>query len=772
MTALAQAGRTVVSGRVSDSQGHPLAGAHISIVGQGALAASDGEGRFSLSLPPGEYQLEASILGFKSSRLNVRVSSKALSVAFTLQEDYTLLDQVVVVAPSKGRELQQKPFSATALDVKPIVSSLGSLNQLVSRASGVRLREEGGVGSTFDLTINGLSGNAIRYFINGVPLSSMGDGITLSNLPVNIVDHIEIYKGVVPPELGLDALGGAVNIITNKNHRNFLDCSISGGSFHTGSLDLSGQYRDRHSGLTLRPTLGLEYSHNDYIMRDVQVWNEEKYEFEQRDMRRFHDKYKSLVGQLQIGITDRPWADEALIGASYALSESELQTGHRQSLVIGEAVRDRSAFNVSASYSKRNLLIDGLSADLHLSFAKSHLILTDTACQKYSWDGSSRPSGYNELTHRAPAIRHTLRPTWSARANIAYATPRLGSLNFNYLLTSTDNERYDTFDPYFEHSKDRMSRHIFGLSLGRHFSEGRLHTSIFVKDYLYHVEIGQQDLYWITGSTAEEPQVTRNKWGYGLGVRYALCEPFSLKGSFERATRLPSARELLGNGLNIYPNFKLKPEQAYNLNVAFYGQTTFAELHHLNYEVTLFYRDISNYIHRVVKNDVESLYENIGASRVIGSEVELKYNYHHIVDLALNGTYSDERDRQRTTLVGKTNPTFGYRVPNKPWIYSNALLGVNWQSPFGLEQHNIRFNVSLGYIHWFYLTWGAFGAKESKAVIPSQYDLGGGITWSFANNKYSLSIQGSNLLDQPLYDNYMLQKPSRAFFCKLRIFIN
>src|SRR3712207_7771661 len=44
-----------------------------------------------------------------------------------------------------------------------------------------------------------------------------------------------------------------------------------------------------------------------------------------------------------------------------------------------------------------------------------------------------------------------------------------------------------------------------------------------------------------------------------------------------------------------------------------------------------------------------------------------------------------------TTLFrSKTNPTFGYRVPNKPWIYSNALLGVNWQSPFGLEQHNIR----------------------------------------------------------------------------------
>ena len=88
------------------------------------------------------------------------------------------------------------------------------------------VRGQGGLGSGVELSINGLGGQAIRYFIDGVPLSSRGSGLSLETLPANIVDRIEIYKGVVPPELGMDALGGAVNIITRKSRASFLDASL------------------------------------------------------------------------------------------------------------------------------------------------------------------------------------------------------------------------------------------------------------------------------------------------------------------------------------------------------------------------------------------------------------------------------------------------------------------------------------------------------------------------------------------------------------------
>ena len=89
----------------------------------------------------------------------------------------------------------------------------------MNRTTGIKVREEGGVGSDFDLSINGLSGNSVRYFLDGMPLDTKGSGVSLANLPINIIDRIEIYKGVVPASLGTDALGGTINIITKQEKK-------------------------------------------------------------------------------------------------------------------------------------------------------------------------------------------------------------------------------------------------------------------------------------------------------------------------------------------------------------------------------------------------------------------------------------------------------------------------------------------------------------------------------------------------------------------------
>ena len=99
-----------------------------------------------------------------------------------------------VYGKTQSQQLRESALSVNALDVKPVINSLNSLNELVNRTSGVKIREEGGVGSDFDLSINGLSGNSVRYFIDGVPLDSKGSYVTLTNLPVNLIDRVEIYK--------------------------------------------------------------------------------------------------------------------------------------------------------------------------------------------------------------------------------------------------------------------------------------------------------------------------------------------------------------------------------------------------------------------------------------------------------------------------------------------------------------------------------------------------------------------------------------------------
>lgn len=108
-----------------------------------------------------------------------------------------MLDKVTITGKSRTQRLREGALSVNAIDISSVAGSISSLGRLVDRTAGVKLREEGGVGCDFDLSINGMSGNSIRYFIDGVPLDTKGSGVNLANLPVNLIDHIEIYKGVV-----------------------------------------------------------------------------------------------------------------------------------------------------------------------------------------------------------------------------------------------------------------------------------------------------------------------------------------------------------------------------------------------------------------------------------------------------------------------------------------------------------------------------------------------------------------------------------------------
>lgn len=61
------------------------------------------------------------------------------------------------------------------------------------------------------------------------------------DIPASIVDRVEVYKGVVPAYLGGDALGGAINIVTNESKKNYYDISYRVGSFNTHQVDFNAQ---------------------------------------------------------------------------------------------------------------------------------------------------------------------------------------------------------------------------------------------------------------------------------------------------------------------------------------------------------------------------------------------------------------------------------------------------------------------------------------------------------------------------------------------------
>lgn len=763
--------KVILSGEVKEKDGTPLPLATVAIENTTSGTYTDDRGRYSLAVAPGKRTLIITLLGYNTIKTNVDIR-KNTTMNFVMEENSITLNTVEIYGKTKTQQIKEGVFAVNALDVKPQINTLKNLNEMVNRTTGIKIREEGGVGSDFELSINGMSGNSVRYFIDGMPLDAKGSGVSLANLPVNIIDRIEIYKGVVPASLGADALGGAINIITNQAKKNYLDASYGIGSFHTHKVDLNAQFVEPKTELIIRPTIGVNYSKNDYMMKGVEVWDEGSRDFVLVKRKRFHDDYFSLLGQLEVGFVDKSWADAFFVSGSYSKVDKELQTGSIQSKVYGMAERQVDAWNISARYLKDNFLIDNLKLNASLSHTWDHSLTVDTAFRKYNWDGGYIESSRNEITGRDRSLRHYKRPLTIVRTNLDYRFNPHHSLNLNYLLSRTGNDRYDEIDTEFEPSNDILAKHIIGLSYNQSFFRGKMDNTFFVKDYINHLDIQQQDLSWITGSSGAASSSTKNHLGCGVGTRYNFWEELALKASFEHSVRLPLARELLGNGTTVYPNVKLNPENSNNVNLGGYGTVRLAPGHLLYYEANGFYRNVKDYIHAIISQTEGMMqYENVANVDIKGIEGELRYTWKDYLQAIVNCSYQDARDKQELKADGKPSISYNNKVPNRPWLFSNAELNVTLRDLFQ-KNSKLRLGYQYQYVHWFFLTWEGYGVLESKSKIPTQHLHTALLSYSWNKERYNISLECNNLFDATLYDNYMLQKPGRSFFCKFRLFIN
>ena len=684
-------------------------------------------------------------------------------------KDSVALRNVTVIGKSKTQRLREGALSVNAIDINSFIGSIHSLNDVVDRTAGVKIREEGGVGSDFDMSISGMSGNSVRYFIDGVPMDAKGTGLTLSNLPLSLIDHVEIYKGVVPTWLNSDVLGGAVNIVTNRKRKNFLDMSYGLGSYHTHKADLNAQYVLKN-GVTLRPTLGVNYSKNDYMMKDVEVWDESSRKYVSQNRRRFHDAYLSFFGQLEVGVREKSWADEFFVSLSYNSVNKELQTGQVQTRVIGKADRSGNAWSIGARYMKREFLIKQLSANISFSHTWDHSITTDTAHRQYDWNGDYIRSSRNEINGRAFSRRHFKRPLTIVRTDLKYAFNDCHLLNLSYALNRTGNNRWDDVEEDFMPANDVLAKHIIGLSYNQVLMNGRMSNTFFLKDYINYLSVEQTDLSFVTFSDEVASKTTKNSMGGGFGTKLEIVPQLSVKASYEHTVRLPLAREMLGNGSSIYANLALKPEMSDNVNLGFFGTFRFGQ-HTLYYEANGFLRYVDNYIQpQITEKEGTMQYGNEPAVHIKGLEGEVRYDWNHRLQVMGNISWQDARNRNRYMDDGKESVTYNNSMPNRPWLFASADAHYTFHDLM-LKGDRLTLGADYQWVHWFYLSWEAYGAEDTKARIPEKNIFGANITYSWQKGRYSVSFDCQNLFDETVYDNYKLQKPGRSLFLKFRLLL-
>ncbi|MDE5725660.1 MAG: TonB-dependent receptor plug domain-containing protein, partial [Duncaniella sp.] len=223
----------IVSGKVLATDGTPVDYATVHLSGTTYSGHTNENGIYHIKAPAGEYSIVFSSVGYEQLRMSVEVCvGKRTKMTVKLKPTTALSEVVVVWKPVS--KVGNSAFNATAVSTKDLLNTTKTLSEALSKAPGMKIRENGGVGSDMSVTMDGFSGKHVKVFIDGVLQEGVGGSFGLNNIPVNFADRIEVYRGVVPVAFGTDAIGGVINIVTPKHRRRwFVDASYSYGSFNT-----------------------------------------------------------------------------------------------------------------------------------------------------------------------------------------------------------------------------------------------------------------------------------------------------------------------------------------------------------------------------------------------------------------------------------------------------------------------------------------------------------------------------------------------------------
>lgn len=744
-----------LQGIVLSQKGEPLPGASVVLQELKLGQVTDENGRFIFNkIPHGDYHLQISYIGYKKQVLSITLNSANQELqTVKLTENQELINEVQVVDKSENTRRNEQAYNVTSLKVKDLATFNTDVNNALSLITGINIRQSGGLGSQTTFSLNGFQDNQVRFFLDGVPMTYFGDAFNPKNFPLNMIDRVEVYKGVVPVYLGSDALGGAVNIITKQNQKSFLNASYSVGSFNTHRGSIIGHYYNPKNGFVFNGSAYINYSDNDYKI-DVEMADSTGKLGDPVEVRRFHDLYRSMGFKAEAGLHDKKWADDLMISFMSGNVYDQIQHGYVVRNAIGAAFNTSKSIMPALRYSKSDFLTKNLSLKLHALYNKSIEQRVDTASRNYDWYGNYTVSDSHEqgeTSNFAKSLFSFNDKACLAIANLSYEINSHQNVSFNYSWSNFSRKGEDPLAIYtipFE-KPNIIDKNILGLSYKLQLLGDRLSIIAFAKKFLLH----SHTIYAAYGDY-EEFDKHFSKNGLGGAVAYHLNENWLVKTSVENTYRLPTGAEFFGNGLLIKPNPELQPEQSTNYNLGLQFNQLVGR-HHLSGEVGGILRQARSFI-RLKTNGITGSYENLEDVNIRGVDAQLRYGYNDWLSLGLNTTYQDMRCAEGNYK--------GMRIPNQPFLFGNGDISLSKEAVW---QKNDRLSLvyRVHYVKAFYLFWEKYGS--TKYDVPDQLLQSLGLRYSFDHNRYNLALECSNITDARLYDNYGLQKPGRAFYLTL-----
>lgn len=211
-------GNTIAGHVIEKGTENSLPYATILIVETGRGTVSNENGDFIFTdIPEGVYTLRAQLLGYGTQEKKVTVSKEfAVDIHFAMVEEGILTDEVVVSANRNEVSRKVAPVVVNVMGVK-LFESVNStdLAKALNFQSGLRVENNCQNCGFPQVRINGLEGPYSQILINSRPVISALSGVYgLEQIPVNMIDRVEVVRGGGSALFGANAVGGTINIIT------------------------------------------------------------------------------------------------------------------------------------------------------------------------------------------------------------------------------------------------------------------------------------------------------------------------------------------------------------------------------------------------------------------------------------------------------------------------------------------------------------------------------------------------------------------------------
>lgn len=549
----------------------------------------------------------------------------------------------IEVRASRISEAQAGAPSAflTEIDVRQEARTVDTVTDLLSESVGVQVRRFGGPGSLGTVSIRGSSANQVRVYLDGIPLSrARNETVNLSDLPLDALDRIEVYRGTAPVTFGNVGVAGVVNLVTRSAGEDAPPAVTLGfGSFATRKLSVSDSARTA-GGTDALGILSYDGGAGDFPFEERDPATGRPLDPPRR-AKRENNEHDGVDALLKVGRDLAAPLRGELLSEIFWKRHGVPGFGGSQSL---DASLERLRVLQSARLSAPGLLDGGLDLGgmLFASFERDEF-------EDPPGDGEvgQLPQDRSDTTVLAGLSTDGLLPALPAQIAGWFAEASYETFLNDMRLEGADDQpdarrwhvafalqdQIEAWPPWlllvptarYEHFRDR------GPTFGK--------TSL-VED----IDSTDRDLFTASIGAQSQPR----PW-------------LTLKGNLARAERAPNFGELFGTQGSVVSNPNLEPETAINRDAGFLLEPPppkFAT--RLGFEYAYFNNDVDDMIVFVPNSQFVVQPQNVGRARLRGHEASLRATLLDFIDLDANYTRLD------AVNLTDSPSEHGRRLPGRP----------------------------------------------------------------------------------------------------------